>query len=429
MRKDKLLILSILGIFLIPLSFTPVVAGSSTFQLESMDFLDPGAHRVEFGAGYEAGRVLWSDNSNNRREYDRYQVSPLQLRLGLLDNLEFGVKTDYVVNASDRGSYPDENTVNGVNLFSRVKWHRHIGTTFRFKFAGDPGIQPYGSDRVQFNVNFPMVMNFAGGKLHSEVGYTFASGDVEDESGNEIAQWADRFNFGVGYGWRANNSLSYIVEAAGHGATAEFDSSSTKEFEDHLQLNLVPVIHFTPRTQLKPSVGLGLLEGSPDFAFNVNFSMRFGDQKETAPGEPVVPESRYSTKEPVGGVKPRKLPQPKDKKTDVKKLKDKARQAYNRGKLDAAIKKYKKVIPHEPDNADLFANLGSLYYRKENYLKARDFYRRAIQIDSSDAVAHQYLGATYYQLGEWDRARKQFRRVLELQPENQEVKRWLSRLE
>lgn len=444
MQNHKLLFSIALSLFMFILFVLPASAGVSTLGLESMNFLEAGEQQLEFGAGYESGRVLYTDQEENQLEYDRYKIAPVEFKVGLFDSLEVGFNSGYILNSTSSGTYPERDTVKGIDLFSRVKWHKHIGTSFRLKFAGDPALQPYGSDRVQLKVNFPMTVSFAEGNLNSEVGYTFASGDVEDLSGNELARWTDYFNFGVGYSWKSNNSLSWVIELLGHGATAEFEtksetgagggttptSSTTRDldFEDHLELVFGPVVHFTPQAQLKPALRVGLLEGSPDFALDVKFSLAFGGEGNGEYSEEVTREPRYSDKKPVGHVKPRRLPPLKDKKSNVKKIKNEARQAYNRGNLKKAIRKYKKVIPQEPDNANIFSNLGSLYYRQKNYLKARDFYRRAVQLAPNDALAHQYLGATYYQLGEWDRARKHFRRVLEIQPENQEVKRWLRQL-
>ena len=51
-------------------------------------------------------------------------------------------------------------------------------------------------------------------------------------------------------------------------------------------------------------------------------------------------------------------------------------------KIDEAIECYEKGIKIKPDFAMIYNNLGSIYKSKENYTKAKNYYKKSIDLDS-----------------------------------------------
>ena len=66
----------------------------------------------------------------------------------------------------------------------------------------------------------------------------------------------------------------------------------------------------------------------------------------------------------------------------------------NEGKLDEAIAKFNEVLVDVPKCPECYANLGSIYSRQQNWAKAEEAYKKAIEIKPS-ADAYNGLANVY----------------------------------
>lgn len=111
----------------------------------------------------------------------------------------------------------------------------------------------------------------------------------------------------------------------------------------------------------------------------------------------------------------------------ARELAQRARQAFEDDRLSDALELFVRAYQHDPENVKIISNIGSLYYRLEEYPKAARYYRRALEVDPEDFFALFYLGVTYYQQGQRIRARDAFRRALEVRPGSEKAQRWLDK--
>ena len=76
-----------------------------------------------------------------------------------------------------------------------------------------------------------------------------------------------------------------------------------------------------------------------------------------------------------------------------------ARQLSQQGKYDDAIVELQHLSTSQPGLKGLFHELGMAYYKKGDYVRAVDFFNRALQQDPQDGEATQLLGLSYYMSG------------------------------
>lgn len=92
-----------------------------------------------------------------------------------------------------------------------------------------------------------------------------------------------------------------------------------------------------------------------------------------------------------------------------------ARSYLNQGNSEAAIDAYKKAIRIDPQLADTYIALGSLYITLDRVDEARQEYERAVKIDPG-AANRYYLGQAYLAEERYSEAEQQFRQVRQLTP-------------
>jgi tetratricopeptide (TPR) repeat protein len=73
-------------------------------------------------------------------------------------------------------------------------------------------------------------------------------------------------------------------------------------------------------------------------------------------------------------------------------------------------------LKRDPNNPDLMAKLGNLYYDAHQYQPAIAYYGRALQLQSKNASVRTDMGTAYWYLGDADRAIAEFRTVLQSEP-------------
>lgn len=62
---------------------------------------------------------------------------------------------------------------------------------------------------------------------------------------------------------------------------------------------------------------------------------------------------------------------------------------------------------------------GYIYFTQENYEKAEQNYKKAIELNPNFENAHYWLGRVYQQSGAYNKAIEQWKEVLRINPENQ----------
>lgn len=80
----------------------------------------------------------------------------------------------------------------------------------------------------------------------------------------------------------------------------------------------------------------------------------------------------------------------------------------NKSDPDAAISAYQTAYVLTPDDIDIYVNLGSAFYDKEDYNNALAIYRQALELEPHNAKIHCNLGFLYWGKGDTDEAIKSY---------------------
>ncbi|MBD3282386.1 MAG: tetratricopeptide repeat protein [Candidatus Portnoybacteria bacterium] len=100
-----------------------------------------------------------------------------------------------------------------------------------------------------------------------------------------------------------------------------------------------------------------------------------------------------------------------------------------RGELGEAIiamETNRRILPRD---TGLAFQLGVLYYKAEEYQKAKSEFIRAVALDPDYSNARYFLGLLYDREGDKESALDQFRRIAQLNPDNEHVKDIIENLE
>jgi tetratricopeptide (TPR) repeat protein len=81
--------------------------------------------------------------------------------------------------------------------------------------------------------------------------------------------------------------------------------------------------------------------------------------------------------------------------------------------LDAAISAYQSAYLLTPEDIDIYVNLGSAFYDKEDYNNALTVYRSALELDPANAKIHCNLGFLHWGKGDTDEAIKEYELAIE----------------
>jgi Tfp pilus assembly protein PilF len=96
------------------------------------------------------------------------------------------------------------------------------------------------------------------------------------------------------------------------------------------------------------------------------------------------------------------------------------------GRLEEAERELATALALDPASATTHSNLGNLYFRRNEYDRARDEYEIAVRLDPDHADAHNNLGSAYFLLGDRGSAEREYRSALRLDPESAGAKRNLA---
>ncbi|MEG5064186.1 tetratricopeptide repeat protein [Microcoleus sp. B3-A4] len=92
--------------------------------------------------------------------------------------------------------------------------------------------------------------------------------------------------------------------------------------------------------------------------------------------------------------------------------------AWSIENLEKAEKKYQEVLRWEPDNADAWLHLGTLYYMREQYQDALLLLLKSIEIDPFKAIRYYNLGVVLEAVGERSQAIRAYQEAIKLDPQN-----------
>lgn len=79
-----------------------------------------------------------------------------------------------------------------------------------------------------------------------------------------------------------------------------------------------------------------------------------------------------------------------------------------------AIEEYLKALKDDPDNPDIYADLGLAYYKIDRYRDSIDAYRKVLLLRPSSKSIYNRLGTVYLISGEYDEAIGIFKKALQL---------------
>ncbi len=88
---------------------------------------------------------------------------------------------------------------------------------------------------------------------------------------------------------------------------------------------------------------------------------------------------------------------------------------WKQGKIDEAISELEELIKVY-ENTNVYASLGFLYLEKGDYDKALEFNLQAEDFNDSNAIILDNLGTSYYHKEEYEKAKEIYERVLKLKP-------------
>lgn len=105
-----------------------------------------------------------------------------------------------------------------------------------------------------------------------------------------------------------------------------------------------------------------------------------------------------------------------------------AQTAIRAGNIDKAVQSAENAKLAAPFDIGVAFQLGLLYYQKNDLIRARSEFERAVSLNQNYSNARYFLGLIYDRQGEKSRAIEEFENVLSFNPDNQEVQKILANL-
>ncbi|MDD5438734.1 MAG: tetratricopeptide repeat protein [Candidatus Omnitrophica bacterium] len=120
---------------------------------------------------------------------------------------------------------------------------------------------------------------------------------------------------------------------------------------------------------------------------------------------------------------------------NIKLLEFRPSQAYNnlavilkrQGLIDDAIREYRNAIESDPRYPSPYYNLGILYLEQGKFPDAINNFNEAVRLNPSFGKAYAKLGIAYANTGDPGKARASWQRSLEIDPEQPEVREYLTK--
>ena len=86
--------------------------------------------------------------------------------------------------------------------------------------------------------------------------------------------------------------------------------------------------------------------------------------------------------------------------------------------LDEAQKELILISNLEPDNADIYFQIGEIFYQRNMTENAVAYFQKALRIYPQHSGAHYYLGVIYHRIGKLDEAQSELNKAIEYDPKN-----------
>jgi tetratricopeptide (TPR) repeat protein len=93
-----------------------------------------------------------------------------------------------------------------------------------------------------------------------------------------------------------------------------------------------------------------------------------------------------------------------------------ARRYHLEGHLGHSEHLFRQVLLAQPDNIDVYNDLGNLLLEKGQFDQAVECYEKVIELDPQSAEAHNHLGIIFYDTGEYEKAMTCFQKALQISP-------------
>lgn len=107
---------------------------------------------------------------------------------------------------------------------------------------------------------------------------------------------------------------------------------------------------------------------------------------------------------------------------------NKAQILENTGLLDSARVTYERYLEINPSAKEVFAHIGSIYFKKKNYPAALTNFEKLIAASPENAMAYHMAGKCKEQLAELDKAREYYEKALKRAPDDPTIKTDLARI-
>ncbi|MGD9579844.1 MAG: tetratricopeptide repeat protein [Vampirovibrionia bacterium] len=94
---------------------------------------------------------------------------------------------------------------------------------------------------------------------------------------------------------------------------------------------------------------------------------------------------------------------------------------HEAGKVNEAIKLYEAALEAEPNNTEIYINLGAANQSIKAYQKAIDYYKKALSLDPKSSLTYYYMGTVYHAQNDLNEAIKNYKQALDFDPKNQQA--------
>ncbi|MCF6276733.1 MAG: tetratricopeptide repeat protein [Candidatus Magasanikbacteria bacterium] len=135
-----------------------------------------------------------------------------------------------------------------------------------------------------------------------------------------------------------------------------------------------------------------------DFFTKKMKNIQFKFRKYVGEVERIVDEQKVKIKKPETPEKK------KQKKEDVKKILQEAKDLISAGSYDMAEQKFIFVISLESNNKDAFAGLGEVYLKQKQFKEAEETYKFLLQLDPQNDLAWMKLAQVNEEMNELEEA-------------------------
>ena len=111
----------------------------------------------------------------------------------------------------------------------------------------------------------------------------------------------------------------------------------------------------------------------------------------------------------------------------VQELYARAKAAQAHGQLSEAISEYEEILRIAPKLGPAYNNLGALYFREHDYVKAAAVLERGLKVDPAMASAAALLGISLYNMGDYANARTRLESAVHANPNDMNARLFLAK--